>query len=77
MTRELLEKKLTDYGIYADVSEDKTYFYINIEWGDWKHDHLYLHYLMIDLNLEYESHRVTEENGSDCYSAIYKYYKKN
>lgn len=50
---------------------------IEINWGDWKHDHLHLKWLMeehFSNKLEYVGEKVTEEDGSDCYSAIH-YFK--
>lgn len=50
-----------------------------IHWGDWKHDHLYHEYLMEeyakknDLIIIGHDSEVTEEDGSDCYSAIHTY----
>jgi hypothetical protein len=50
---------------------------VEIEWGDWKHQHLYAVYLIEEFlkskNIQLLQHieRVTEENGSDCYSAIH------
>lgn len=48
-----------------------------IRWGDWKHDHLRLDWLMREF-LERKGVRVrcvdsdvTEEDGSDCYSATH------
>ena len=49
---------------------------IDIHWGDWKHDHLYCDYLMDELGYELINTEVTEENGSDAYSAIRTYIKK-
>lgn len=50
-----------------------------IEWGDWKHDHLRSEYVFEDYCAEhgYEATKLysctTEENGSDCYSALHAY----
>ena len=41
-----------------------------ISWGDWKHDHLCVRYLLRLMGYEQsEKPTVTESNGSDCYSA--------
>ena len=57
---------------------------IAIEWGDWKHDHLAADHLLeewCDANgykVINASTTTTEENGSDCYSALHTYtIKKN
>ena len=45
-----------------------------IEWGDWKHDHLRADYLVLEqLGGRCIGCRLTEEDGSDCYSAIHFY----
>lgn len=46
---------------------------INVEWGDWKHDHIALDYLMEQVGFTCVNEELTEENGSDCYSAIHKF----
>ena len=51
---------------------------VEITWGDWKHDHLRCKWLAKEF---FESKgltslvgsRITEEDGSDCYSAIHKF----
>lgn len=54
---------------------------IKVEWGDWKHDHLFLKYIMRKNHYRHIDEVVTEEDGSDTYSAIhtFKYgaWKKN
>lgn len=47
---------------------------ILVEWGDWKHEHTYLKYLMNKNGFVQVSEKITEENGSDCYSARHTYY---
>ena len=48
-------------------------FSIEIIWGDWKHAHLRADYLMEQFGFKAVSENVTEEDGSDCYSAIHVY----
>jgi hypothetical protein len=73
-----IEKYLDEKGIYPEyVSrdiDDKDMLHVQINWGDWKHDHLYCRYLMTNLGYEFCGETVTEENGSDTYSARH-YYK--
>ena len=47
--------------------------YVSVNWGDWKHDHRYLEYVMEQNNFKCVSSLVTEEDGSDCYSADYTF----
>ena len=68
--RQLLrEKEFTDAMVFS--SDDKVY--VLVEWGDWKHDHAYLDYLMKEAGWTKITEVVTEEDGSDCYSAEHLY----
>ena len=47
---------------------------IDISWGDWKHDHLRAKWVVEDvlnINVRRWDETVTEEDGSDCYSATH------
>lgn len=46
---------------------------VTIHWGDWKHEHGYLDYVMSKNGFELVKEDVTEEDGSDCYSSIHTY----
>lgn len=46
---------------------------VNIIWGDWKHDHGFLKYIMRKNHYRCISENVTEEDGDDAYSAEYKF----
>lgn len=54
------------------VAESNSMVAIEIHWGDWKHEHLCLE---LSVQEEYpgviHSSYVTEEDGSDCYSAVH------
>ena len=79
MTAYAIEKTiydaLADYRIHPDevaVYDDTVD--ILITWGDWKHDHLCCSYVMEDiLGCEDRGYYITEEDGSDCYSANHTY----
>ena len=47
---------------------------VNVEWGDWKHDHAFLNYIMRKNHYRCIDEVVTEEDGSDTYSATH-YFK--
>ncbi len=73
-----LEKILDDKELFAEIgcdpAENKIFF--EIQWGDWKHDHAYLDYLVTNYlilkGIGYvASEVVDEEDGSDCYSATH------
>ena len=53
------------YGLDMPVVE------CEIHWGDWKHDHLRLKWLMEEIGAHFITTRLDEENGSDCYSATH------
>lgn len=60
----------------ADVSNSSANkVAVTIEWGDWKHDHFWCGDLMGYIGYEQTKSKVTEEDGSDCYSAIH-YFRK-
>ena len=44
-----------------------------VEWGDWKHDHLFLTYIMRKNNYVEVGEEVTEDDGSDTYSSIHTF----
>lgn len=71
---EILAKIFNDNHLYVENLCDETSFLISfdIEWGDWKHEHLRAKYL-IEQQFKHAIVRseVTEEDGSDCYSAHY------
>jgi hypothetical protein len=58
------------------VDERENMIAIEISWGDWKHEHLRLDWMMQDNfdNIQSIHNVTTEEDGSDCYSAIHYYY---
>ena len=83
-----IHKKLHEYSLWPeDLLVSKDYEYITIEvqidWGDWKHEHKRLDYVMYDIIYEYnpelasnfykEKEEVTDEDGSDTYSAKHIY----
>lgn len=54
------------------------YAEIQVNWGDWKHSHLRLDYLMKQaFDVLHNTEEVTESDGSDTYSAIHRYIIKN
>lgn len=61
---------IDDYGSHQ--TENK--FILHIPWGDWKHSHARTDYLMSLFGFALLYENVTEEDGSDTYSA-YHYYK--
>ena len=71
-----IEAKFAEYDRRYDVYNDYCGICIEIYWGDWKHDHLFAKMLASEvlnaLGLKYTiTEQLTEEDGSDCYSAIH------
>lgn len=70
---EILNKGELYDSIVDATNDDKVV--VNLFWGDWKHEHLWLKHLMAENGYEHLSEEVTEENGSDCYSAEHVFRK--
>lgn len=68
--QKFLKEKDADY---SDLAITESGIEISVEWGDWKHSHLYLDYLMKELGYSCSHEQVTEEDGSDTYSSIHYY----
>ena len=75
MTLQELYQYLRTKNCYYEIYKTEDGFVISVEWGDWKHDHRYLEYLMGELDYILVDKKITNEDGSDCYSADH-YYKK-
>ena len=68
-----IQDYLKENEIFGEVSECDNQLVISIEWGDWKHDHKRVDYLMAKKNYLCVEEEITEEDGSDCYSANHYY----
>ena len=71
----MIQKYLSDNGIWAEVYHSGDDIQVSISVGDWKHEHLWCRDLMDYIGYAQAEEEVTEENGSDCYSAIHTYRK--
>ena len=61
----------TGYEVYQESDNSVA---VGIVWGDWKHDHIYADCTVAEVTpYKSRSVTVTEEDGSDCYSAIHIY----
>lgn len=67
-----IQKVLNDNGIYAFVYDYEDEIRVEINWGDWKHDHAFADCLIEETfpNATIKTY-VTDEDGSDCYSAMH------
>lgn len=66
-----VEQILRENDIWADVYEELSMIAVEIHWGDWKHEHWKAKWLMQEAGFQQIFERETEENGTDCYSAIH------
>lgn len=74
---DMISRYLNDNGCYHDnVYHENEQLCVYISWGDWKHSFIWLNNLMKYIGYDFDDEEVTEENGSDCYSAIH-YFKKS
>lgn len=73
---EKINKILDENNIWADVWQymDLPVVQVEISWGDWKHDHARTDYLLKNLGCTLMKEEITENDGSDCYSAIHYFY---
>ena len=76
-----LTQQLFDDGAFFDLWVEDEEIMAQIEWGDWKHQHLYfknkVQKFFDELNIEIDVESdVTEEDGSDAYSASYTITKR-
>lgn len=69
---------LNDNGVWSEVSTqcERLIVVVNIEWGDYKHSHMWATDLMGYLGYTEIGSKVTEEDGSDCYSATHYFVKE-
>ena len=73
---EKVQELMDGENISAEVYQymDLPVIAVDIRWGDWKHDHLRADYLMEErTGFPKVNQKVTEEDGSDCYSATHYY----
>ena len=75
MTAQELYQYLKEKDLYYEIYETEDGFLISVEWGDWKHDHSYLEHLMGELDYILVDKKITNSDGSDCYSADHYYQK--
>ena len=62
---------------FHDIWEHDGIIEVEIHWGDWKHEHARCDLLMEKFGYAKTDEDVTEQDGSDCYSAIHSYRKEN
>lgn len=76
MKTDEIEKYLNRNGLYPDaVYGTDRHVKIEITDGDWKHEHGRCRHLMAMAGYVREDIEVTQEDGSDCFSAVHTYAK--
>lgn len=71
-----IEKIMEKHHIIGEIVEDTdNVVAVEISWGDWKHEHARLRWLVLNemRNVQRYEETTTEEDGADCYSAIHKF----
>lgn len=72
-----IEKIIEENHIFGEIVQDwDNVVAVEIYWGDWKHEHLRFKLLVLEQlgNVKNYSQVTTEENGSDCYSAVHRFH---
>ena len=74
-----LNKAFAEYNSAYPMYEDNGKLVVDVEWGDWKHDHWLVDEVVeekaedLGLILFMANTILTAENGSDCFSATHIY----
>ena len=71
-----IEEHLKENGISAETfvyPNDFDKVDVNIDCGDWKHDHIVCDVLMKEKGWELESESVNDDDDDDCYSSTHTY----
>lgn len=72
-----IQELMNTHNIYGEIIEDSdSLVKVEIHWGDWKHEHLCLVWLVKENMSNFKGHDqiTTEEDGTDCYSAIHTFF---
>lgn len=68
---EKARERFKAFGYYYETEPVADEVHVDITWGDWKHDHLWVDRQMAAIGLTKVNEILTEQDGSDCYSAIH------
>ena len=61
---------------FSEIYQSELFIEVLVEWGDWKHSHIWLDHCMEQIGYRLLEENVTENDGSDCYSSIHIYMRK-
>ena len=78
MEKSFLESEIERIVCSEDLHYDWWFFddaivEFKVEYGDWKHDHIFLDLIMKENGWKKVDEVILDEDGSDCYSSIHKY----
>ena len=76
MTLQELQKLFNEYYLPYDLWETERGINVEVNNGDWKHDHMRLDYFMDKWGFELFNETVTEDDGSDTWSSIHHYTRR-
>ena len=73
-----INRYLSDNDLYTEdiYEESENIVNVSISWGDWKHEHMWCKILMEYIGFREIGEMLTEEDGSDCYSATHIFIKE-
>ena len=75
---EQIETMLNENDYYPEIGCNGSTITIDIHWGDWKHDHIAItNFITSYFPLKLINTIVTENDGSDCYSARHYFVERN
>ena len=74
MTNQNVERILREGGLMDNCKVENAVI-VSVSWGDWKHNHDKLISLMCQNGYIHKQEIVTEDNGSDCYTADHVFVK--
>jgi hypothetical protein len=60
---------------FSEIYQVDDLVVIPINWGDWKHSHLFLVHLMEEIGYKHIDEILTETDGSDTYSSEHTFCK--
>lgn len=68
-------KVLNDNKIYPEIwcDSELPFVYVQIDNGDWKHDHLLARNLLEEARFQYVNSCEVGDSEDDCYSAVHKF----
>lgn len=73
IAKDILKENNVSAEVYDTIYKNRPVIAVDISWGDWKHDHAFVDYILTNNGFNHIANELTEEDGSDCYSAVHYY----